>query len=163
MRPAVSFLIGSALLLAGCGVAHDVAVGTYQVAAAPVKFVSRQFSDKPTEKSPSDVNNPGQPISSETAASMEKKSDGERSAKPTPSPSSRTAAARTPTDKPKASPTPAVEAAAASASFPTAKPVPDKPGYVFSPFDPSKYVDVTGYDHGSKVKDPYSGKIFLVP
>jgi hypothetical protein len=48
--------------------------------------------------------------------------------------------------------------------FPTAKPVPGKPGYVFSPFDPSGgYVDVTGYTSGQKVKDPYSGKIFLVP
>jgi hypothetical protein len=48
-------------------------------------------------------------------------------------------------------------------TFPTAKPVPDKPGYVYSPFEPTKYVDVTGYEPGSKVKDPYSGKIFQVP
>jgi hypothetical protein len=45
-----------------------------------------------------------------------------------------------------------------------AKPVPGKPGYVFSPYDPNGgYVDVTGYQPGSKVKDPYSQKIFLVP
>ena len=48
-------------------------------------------------------------------------------------------------------------------TFPTAKPVPNKPGYVFSPSDSGKYVDVSGYAPGSKVKDPYSGKIFLVP
>ena len=36
-------------------------------------------------------------------------------------------------------------------------------GYVYSPFDPGKYVDVSGYAPGSKVKDPYSGKIFKVP
>ena len=48
--------------------------------------------------------------------------------------------------------------------YPTAKPVPGKPGYVFSPYDPSGgYVDVNGYAPGSKVKDPYSGKIFFVP
>jgi hypothetical protein len=48
--------------------------------------------------------------------------------------------------------------------YPTAKAVPGKPGYVFSPFDPSGgYVDVNGYTSGQKVKDPYSGKIFLVP
>jgi hypothetical protein len=48
--------------------------------------------------------------------------------------------------------------------YPTAKGVPGKPGYVFSPYDPSGgYVDVTGYAPGSKVKDPYSGKVFLVP
>ena len=47
--------------------------------------------------------------------------------------------------------------------FPTARRVPNKPGFVFSPSDPSKYVDVSGYASGSKVKDPYSGKIFTVP
>ena len=47
--------------------------------------------------------------------------------------------------------------------FPTARRVPNKPGFVFSPSDPSKYVDVSGYPSGSKVKDPYSGKIFTVP
>jgi hypothetical protein len=50
-----------------------------------------------------------------------------------------------------------------ASEFPTARPVPNKPGFVFSPSDPSKYVDVSGYPSGSKVKDPYSGKIFTVP
>jgi hypothetical protein len=49
-------------------------------------------------------------------------------------------------------------------SLPYAKPVPGKPGYVFSPYDKNGgYVDVTGFAPGSKVKDPYSGKVFLVP
>jgi hypothetical protein len=48
--------------------------------------------------------------------------------------------------------------------LPYAKPVPGKPGYVFSPYDKNGgYVDVTGYSPGQKVKDPYSGKVFLVP
>lgn len=47
--------------------------------------------------------------------------------------------------------------------FPLARRVPNKPGFVFSPSDPSKYVDVSGYASGSKVKDPYSGEIFTVP
>ena len=48
--------------------------------------------------------------------------------------------------------------------YPTAKVVPGKPGYVFSPYDPNGgYVDVNGFPSGSKVKDPYSGKVFLVP
>jgi hypothetical protein len=54
-------------------------------------------------------------------------------------------------------------AAPSVSQFPTARRVPDKPGYVFSPSDPSNFVDVTGYPSGSKVKDPYSGKIFIVP
>jgi hypothetical protein len=42
--------------------------------------------------------------------------------------------------------------------------VPEKPGYVFSPFDSSgRYVDVSGYASGTKVKDPWTDKIFVVP
>ncbi len=51
-----------------------------------------------------------------------------------------------------------------SGQVPIAKPVPGKPGFVYSPFDPSGgYVDVSGFSPGSKAKDPYSGKVFLVP
>jgi hypothetical protein len=67
------------------------------------------------------------------------------------------------TEKSKPSPSPSRNTST-QAQIPTAKPVPGKPGYVFSPFDASGgYVDVTGYTSGQKVKDPYSGKIFLVP
>jgi hypothetical protein len=61
--------------------------------------------------------------------------------------------------RPESTPRPA----SSELEFPTAKPVEGKPGYVYSPFDPGKYVDVSGYPSGSKVKDPYSGKIFKVP
>ena len=48
--------------------------------------------------------------------------------------------------------------------FPTAKAVPGKPGYVFSPFDrKGRYIDVMGYPPGSKAKDPWTDKIFIVP
>jgi hypothetical protein len=51
-----------------------------------------------------------------------------------------------------------------SAQFPTAKPVQGKPGLVFNPFKPNgSYIDVSGYAPGSKVKDPDSQKIFVVP
>jgi hypothetical protein len=43
-------------------------------------------------------------------------------------------------------------------------PVPNKPGFVTSPFSPkSGYVDVRGFPSGTEVKDPYSGKTFLTP
>jgi hypothetical protein len=50
------------------------------------------------------------------------------------------------------------------ATFPTAKAVPGKPGYVVSPFDPNgRYIDVSSYPSGSKAKDPWTDKIFIVP
>jgi hypothetical protein len=48
--------------------------------------------------------------------------------------------------------------------IPYAKPVPGKPGFVFSPYEQYKgYIDVRGFPPGTEVKDPYSGKSFLVP
>ena len=48
--------------------------------------------------------------------------------------------------------------------IPYAKPVPGKPGFVLSPYDQYKgYIDVRGFPPGTEVKDPYSGKSFLVP
>jgi hypothetical protein len=41
--------------------------------------------------------------------------------------------------------------------------VPGKKNLVESPFSPGKYVDVEGFAPGTEVKDPYTGKIFLVP
>lgn len=48
--------------------------------------------------------------------------------------------------------------------IPYAIPVPNKPGFVTSPYAPkSGYVDVRGFPSGTEVKDPYSGKTFLTP
>jgi hypothetical protein len=48
--------------------------------------------------------------------------------------------------------------------FPVAKAVPGKPGLVFNPFNANGgYIDVSGYAPGSKVKDPDSQQIFIVP
>lgn len=48
--------------------------------------------------------------------------------------------------------------------LPYAKAVPGKAGFVTSPYDPYKgYIDVRGFPPGTEVKDPYSGKTFLVP
>jgi hypothetical protein len=43
-------------------------------------------------------------------------------------------------------------------------PVPGKPGFVTRPHAPSAgFVDVRGFPPGTEVKDPYTGRIFLVP
>ena len=48
--------------------------------------------------------------------------------------------------------------------IPYAIPVPNKPGFVTSPYSPKAgYVDVRGFPSGTEVKDPYSGKVFLTP
>lgn len=48
-------------------------------------------------------------------------------------------------------------------NYPTAKPVPGKPGYVYSIDPKGGMIDVTGYNSGDKAKDPYSNEIFIVP
>jgi hypothetical protein len=49
--------------------------------------------------------------------------------------------------------------------IPTAKPVPGRPGFVYNPFDPTatRLLDVRGKPSGTKLKDPVSGKLFIVP
>ena len=61
-------------------------------------------------------------------------------------------------------PTPTPVPVAPPRDLPYGTPVPGKPGFVTSPFSATAgYVDVRGFPPGSEVKDPYSGKIFLVP
>ena len=49
--------------------------------------------------------------------------------------------------------------------IPTAKPVPGRPGFVYNPFDPTatRLLDVRGKPSGTKLRDPVSGKLFIVP
>lgn len=157
-------------LLAGCRTAHDVAVTSFRVLDAPANYVRRhidgqtQTTTATTTTATSDVTTPGRnvtPAATNTQPRTTTTQTGPR-IKPSPSPSPRSSPT-TVTEKSKPSPSPSHNTSAQS-QLPTAKPVPGKPGYVFSPFDPSGgYVDVTGYTSGQKVKDPYSGKIFLVP
>ena len=66
------------------------------------------------------------------------------------------------TDAPSAAVSPAPQAAA-KGDYPYGVPVPGKQGFVRSPYSPDKMTDVRGYAPGTEVKDPYTGKIFLVP
>jgi hypothetical protein len=53
----------------------------------------------------------------------------------------------------------------AKAGLPYGIPIPGRRGMVTSPYLPEedKYIDVTDFASGSVVKDPYTGKFFLVP
>jgi hypothetical protein len=149
----VGLLLLGLILLAGCRTAHDVAVSSFRVLDTPANYVRKKIDHEnhttttTTTASSDTVTTPGRTV----APSTTRPGPAPRSSPPTVSETS------------KPSPSPA-HTASTQAQLPTAKPVPGKPGYVFSPFDPSGgYVDVTGYASGQKVKDPYSGKIFLVP
>ena len=75
-----------------------------------------------------------------------------------------------PTPTPNVTPFPAASASTVQQTtskrrdLPYAVPVPNKPGFVTSPYAPKAgYVDVRGFPSGVEVKDPYTGKIFLTP
>jgi hypothetical protein len=174
----------AAILLVGCGttrdvavtsyhVTRDVAVGSYRVATAPVHYALRRSrGDASTTTSTatieSDVTEPGHPVAeSEVASAPQRQPRIESDRVSTPPSTATPRVARKQTtqatqSKPK--PSSSSEASSGQAEFPTAKLVPGKPEYVISPFDSSgRYVDVSGYTSGSKVKDPWTNKIFIVP
>jgi len=178
--PARAFIF-AAILVAGCGttrdvavtsyhVTRDVAVGSYRVATAPAHYVMRRHGDQSSatttaETTASDVTNPGQPVPSPELASASRQPPRPESNKiSSPSSSAAPRVGRKETTQAKPKPLPSSHASSPQAEFPTAKSVPGKPGYVVSPFDSSgRYVDVSGYVSGSKVKDPWTDKIFIVP
>ena len=49
------------------------------------------------------------------------------------------------------------------AALPYARPVPDKPGFVYSPFDKKFLIDVRGFPPGTVVNDPHASKPFRIP
>jgi hypothetical protein len=183
-------LVFGAVLLAGCGTTRDVAVtsyhvtrgaavgsykvaravavGSYRVASAPVRYATRKRGDEPTmvgttEASASDVSEPGQPLPApEIASAPQRQTDIEAGQRQNRRSGSSQLTSRD--EAAQSSRVPSARTSAPTPSFPTGKPVPGKPGYVFSPFDPSeKYVDVSGFAPGTKVKDPWTDKIFIVP
>ena len=163
MRTALCILMLSSMLFGGCRTAKKVAVTSFRVVDAPARYIRERIDDEgttttTTTTTTSDVTNPGYvpqtapppaganlPPTSRTTTSRPVTS---RPVAPQPSP----AAPR----RPAATPTPA-------AQFPVARPVPGRPGYVYS-LDPNGgMIDVTGYKPGDKAKDPYTKQIFIVP
>jgi hypothetical protein len=155
----------SALFLFGCGFGHDAAV----VVTSPVRLfhhpsptpapsdTTTTVTTTPSDAGPSSRPPPG----SVSASSPHRPTHYAAEVSPSPSPvKSKEATVQAP---PKSKSSPTAELTPVEQNFPTARPVPEKPGYVYSLSEPDKYVDVTGYAAGSKAKDPYSGKIFIVP
>src|SRR5476651_1947867 len=158
MKPAGRILLLGAIALGGCHAAHDVAVTSFRVLDAPANYVRHRVdSDSNTTTTTtvdSDAVTPGHTVNPTPAPrDTTKRRTTQEQTRPSPSPNASASPRVTRTEKTKPSPTPAQKSATTQAQFPTARPVPNKPGYVFSPFDPSGgYVDVTGYASGSKVK-----------
>src|SRR6266550_7290692 len=163
MNAFTRILMLTAVLLGGCRATHDVAatsyhvtrgvaVGSYRVATAPVHYALRRHGTESstttaTETTSSDVTVPGQPVPAPELASVPQQRPRVESGRVQSQSSSaapRTTHKEATQAKPK--PPPSSHTSAPGGEFPTAKSVPGKPGYVFSPFDSSgRYVDVSGY------------------
>ena len=140
-------LIASALV--GCGIGR--------VITAPVRYAFGEPEPAATTNA-SDVSNPGQPVAIPSPTAKPKIAS--RKSKQT----SASAPSRVAANKASAKPSPSSPKSTSTAQFPVAKPVPGRPGLVFNPFNTSGgYIDVSGYAPGSKVKDPDSKQIFVVP
>jgi hypothetical protein len=179
------------LALSSCETAHNAAVATFRVVDAPNAYVRRKLGvdqeqaattttttttettgvypdtgPNPTSQPyPATQPYPVQPPPPTTVETQPPVVTTERqqTAQPEARPTATPRVVRQESAPPTSSPTPRT-ASSQNVDLPYAKPVPGKPGYVFSPFDKNGgYVDVTGYSPGQKVKDPYSGRIFLVP
>ena len=170
-------LLFAAALLAGCGttknvaatsyhVTRDVAVGSYRVATAPVHYALGRHGEPTmvgtTEATSSDVT--GRPVSSQQVTSASQRRSNVQAESSQSSSRKTPQVTRTETTHASTKPSSSAQTSYPQTGFPTAKAVPEKPGYVFSPFDSSgRYVDVSGYASGTKVKDPWTDKIFVVP
>jgi hypothetical protein len=168
-------LIGMALPLAGCRTAKDVAVTSFRVIDAPAHYIRRHIDEEPAATTTSttattyqsDAVTPGTPIVSNSPPPSSRANETVTGHRPTQGGGTETRSSSNQIASHPSNPTPTpikhVEVKA-TPEIPYARPVPGKPGYVYSPFDKSGgFVDVTGYKPGSQVKDPYTGRIFLVP
>ena len=142
MKLSCCAIVALAIGLLGCETAHNVG----RTLTAPVRYVFNEPERTPAANA-SDVTNPGQPVTARKSTQQ-----------------SASAPSRAAGSNPSVKPSPSSQTSASTTQFPVAKPVPDRPGLVFNPFNAGGgYIDVSGYAPGSKVKDPTTQKIFIVP
>jgi len=142
MKLSCCAIVALAIGLLGCETAHNVG----HTLTAPVRYVFNEPERTPAANA-SDVTNPGQPVAARKSTQQ-----------------SASAPSRAAGSNPSVKPSPSSQTSASTTQFPVAKPVPDRPGLVFNPFNAGGgYIDVSGYAPGSKVKDPTTQKIFIVP
>jgi hypothetical protein len=180
MTRTILALLLALVTLPSCQTAHNAAVSTFRVVDAPNAYLRRKLGvdqEQPAASPPAPaptgysasapippqqpypVQQPAPPVQPQGQVAAVEREPEPPGAGPTAAP--QVSNARTTVSKPPATPQ---TASTQTSDLPYGKPVPGKPGYVFSPYDKNGgYVDVTGFAPGQKVKDPYSGKIFLVP
>lgn len=178
MKFAPRVLLFASLAFAGCETARDVAVTGWRVIDAPANYVRRHIdrreptttttttttasSDQVAGGRPVDVNEGRQttttqarptarPHASATPANHTARSDSTQTNHATSSAT------------PRSSTGSRAAGSGQTSQYPTARPVPGKPGYVYSLDANGGYVDVSGYKSGDKAKDPYTQKVFIVP
>lgn len=168
--PAFLFLL-LAFGFAGCSTARHVAVSSFRVLDAPANYIRRHIDNDETTTTTvtqsSDVVTPGHAVTGPPPPSVTttQRQSSVRT-QPDASVENTNRTARTSTTAPprkSAPPSPSRAPSPQTAQFPTAKPVPGKPGYVYSIDPKGGIVDVTGYKSGDKAKDPYTQQVFIVP
>ena len=162
-------LLLTALFLVGCSSASDVAVKTFRVLDAPANYVRHKIDPETTTTTTvattqtSDVATPGRPVTA-PSPTPSRSSSTQHHAEASPSAPPRGPGKSASSTQPKTTSLGSTRSTTGSApQFPTARPVPGKPGYVYSVDPKGGIVDVTGYKSGDKAKDPYTQQVFIVP
>src|SRR5215471_9957665 len=116
--------------------------------------ISKAFQPQPVQHQTKKTRDSRRPSSGESNAAEAEPSPSEPPSKP----------AKEEKFTPPALPASAAPAEKTKGDLPYGIPVPGKKGMAVSPYSPEgNYIDVSAFAPGSAVKDPYTGKIFLVP